>query len=118
MSHLTCEQRYALELMLEEGLSKSIIALSLKVHKSTIYRELKRNSDQRSGDYRFQLAQQKYDKRLVEKHKSLKFKGELKQEVERLLRNDYSPEQISGVLNKQGKESISHERIYQYVWED
>ena len=45
MSHLTCEQRYALELMLEEGLSKSIIALSLKVHKSTIYMELKRKGD-------------------------------------------------------------------------
>lgn len=118
MSHLTCEQRYALELMIIEGVNKSIIAQRLKVHKSTIYRELKRNSDQRNGEYRFKLAQQKYDRRLFEKHKALKFTDKLKQEVELLLRKDYSPEQISGVLKKQGKETISHERIYQHVWED
>ena len=42
--------------MIAEGISKQIIAKRLKVAKSTIYRELKRNSDKRNGQYRSKLA--------------------------------------------------------------
>lgn len=118
MSHLTYEQRYAIEVMIAEGISKQIIAKRLKVAKSTIYRELKRNSDKRNGLYRSKLAQRKYVDRLASKPKYVKFSGELKQQVESLLKIDYSPEQISGILKKQGVFSISHERIYQYVWDE
>ena len=118
MSHLTCEQRYAIEIMIAEGISKPMIASRLKVNKSTIYRELKRNSDQRNGLYYSKLAQRKYVDRLTKKVKAVKFKGELKKEVETLIKDDYSPEQISGVLSKQGKFTISHERIYQHIWND
>jgi IS30 family transposase len=38
--------------------------------------------------------------------------------VERLLRQDLSPEQISGRLKKEQRICISHEWIYQYVLED
>lgn len=36
----------------------------------------------------------------------------------RLLRRDWSPEQVSGWLGKRGEFSISHETIYRYVWRD
>ena len=39
-------------------------------------------------------------------------------EVEKLIVKDLSPEQISGVLQKEKNLTISHERIYQYIWED
>ena len=38
--------------------------------------------------------------------------------MEGLLRQDWSPEQISGWLEKEGALSISHETIYRYVWAD
>ncbi len=118
MTHLTCEQRYAIEVMLTEGISKSRIASRLNVDKSTIYRELKRNSDQRNNVYRSKLAHKKYSLRLMDKPKLVKFQGALQTEVEKLIAKDLSPEQISGVLQKEKNLSISHERIYQHIWED
>jgi len=37
---------------------------------------------------------------------------------EKLTQEQWSPDQISGWLMKNGAGSISHERIYQHVWED
>src|SRR5271170_1408834 len=37
---------------------------------------------------------------------------------EKLMQEQWSPDQISGWLAKNGDRSISHERIYQHVWED
>lgn len=39
-------------------------------------------------------------------------------EVEALLRQDYSPEQVSGRLKLTGSLSISHETIYRRIWAD
>jgi len=39
-------------------------------------------------------------------------------EVESLLRQDYSPEQVSGRLKHEGGLAISHETIYRHVWRD
>ena len=38
MTHLTFEQRYAIQVMLTEGISKPSIASRLNVDKSTVYR--------------------------------------------------------------------------------
>ena len=38
--------------------------------------------------------------------------------VEAYLREDLSPEQIVGVMRKNGEETVSHERIYQHVYAD
>jgi DNA-directed RNA polymerase specialized sigma24 family protein len=46
---LTSEQKYAIYLGLKEGISKKDIALLIKVHISTVYRELKRNKNKRGG---------------------------------------------------------------------
>ena len=51
MKHLTKEQRYQIKAYLNCGKSKVFIAESLKVNKTTIYRELKRNSNKR-GRYK------------------------------------------------------------------
>lgn len=52
MTHLTFEHRYAIEVMLTERISKSLIASRLYLDKCTVYRELNRNSDQRNNVYR------------------------------------------------------------------
>ncbi len=98
--------------------SQVAIARAIGKHKSVISRELKRNCDKRSGEYRYDLAQRKYEERMKKKPKKRYFTDEVKAETEALLKMDYSPEQIVGRLKLEGKPTVSHERIYQHVWAD
>jgi len=118
MSHLSYEQRYTIEVLLQAGEPKSVIATKLKIDKSVVHREVKRNCDGRNSVYKAKLAQFKYELRMQKKPKYIRFDQELKSNVIELIKADYSPEQISGVFKKQGIKSISHERIYQFIWED
>jgi IS30 family transposase len=118
MAHITNEQRYTINCMLDQGLKPVKIARLIKKDKSVISREIKRNSDQRSGVYKSDLAQRKYQKRLKDKPKYLKFTSSVKTRVEGLLREDYSPEQVVGYLKKEQEITVSIERIYQHIWTD
>ena len=51
MKHLTREQRYAISIMLQKGSSQKEIAEAIGKDKSTVSREIKRNSDSRNGKY-------------------------------------------------------------------
>ena len=93
MSHLTKEQRYTIFVMKQQGFRNNQIANVIGKDKSVISRELKRNCDKRSGQYRAELAQRKYERRMKEKPKLIKFTKELCRLVETMLKEDYSPEQ-------------------------
>ena len=118
MSHLTYAQRYTIEVSLNTGKSFSEIACLIGVHKSTISRELQRNSDARNGFYRSKLAERKCVQRHRLKPKSVKFDDQVQARVNDLLEKDYSPEQVTGYLKKNGEPSVSHERIYHQIWAD
>lgn len=118
MSHLSYEQRYTIEVLLQDNKSKSEIAKLLSLNKSVIYREVGRNSDERNGVYKAKLAQLKYEKRLFSKAKHKKTTPELMQNIIALLQQDYSPEQVSGFMKKNDQETLSHESIYQIIWKD
>ena len=118
MKHLTVEQRYTISVMQGHGFSQSAISKMIGKDKSVVCRELKRNCDKRSGKYESNLAQRKYERRLTEKPKQVKFTDEVKIFVDGLLNADYSPEQIAGRAKLDGKICVSHERIYQHVWQD
>ena len=72
----------------------------------------------RNGAYRADLAHRKYQERLEQKPKPHKFTEQIKETIPRLLEEDFSPEQIVGRCKLEGKPCVSHEQIYQYVWED
>jgi IS30 family transposase len=55
--HLTYEERCQIYALMQSGLSQAAIARQLGVHRSTIKRELDRNTGARS--YRFNRAQEK-----------------------------------------------------------
>ena len=55
--HLTYEERCQIYALMQSGLSQAAIARQLGVHRSTIKRELDRNTGARS--YRFKRAQEK-----------------------------------------------------------
>jgi IS30 family transposase len=113
---LTLERRYEIYGLLHTNLSKSEISRRVGIHKSTLYRELKRNRGFRG--YRPRQAGQKAARRRQQACKHIRFTDHVKERVEHYLREDWSPEQISGYLAMQEKIHISHETIYQHVWAD
>ncbi len=118
MKHLTVEQRYEIWAMMQQGLKQKDIALAIGKDKSVVSRELKRNCDNRNRKYKADLAQRKYESRQKNKRKRIRFTEEVKQYVDECLAKDYSPEQIRGRAVVEGRECVSHERIYQYVWKN
>ena len=118
MSHLTLAQRYTISCMFKENYSQSDIAKAIGKHKSVVCREIKRNCDKRNGSYNHDLAQRKYEKRNKGKPKKIRFTDDKKRLIDKLLKDKYSPEQISGHCKREGVDMVSHERIYQYVWQD
>lgn len=84
---------------------------------STISREIKRNLYV-NGGYKSFHAQSYYQARVKRCRRGTNFSSKEWRLVLDLLAKQYSPEQISGRLKKEGKLSISHETIYQYIWLD
>jgi len=117
MRRLTIEQRYVIQSLLKVGTQKKEIAVQIGKHKSVVGREIKRNSNE-LGQYNALLAHDNARKRELAKPKHRKFTDEVKAYVSNLLQDDFSPEQITGIAKKQGVECVSHETIYQFVWND
>ncbi|EKT4501929.1 IS30 family transposase [Flavobacterium psychrophilum] len=118
MSHFTVEQRYKLEVLLQQNVSKTQISIELNKHISSIYREINRNSDARNAVYKGSLAIKKCNKRHKEKIKNQCFTSEIKTYVENSLIEDLSPEQIVGRALKDRVDCVCIESIYKYVWRD
>lgn len=119
MAHITVEQRYQIQALLAAQKNQIEIAQILGKHKSVISRELSRNR-LANGKYKPEVAQAfyRYRRKLCRKVSKWLI-PELKDEVERQLRDDKSPEQISGIMRKEKHDlTVSHEAIYQYIWED
>lgn len=114
-TQLTQTQRYQIQALLKAGHSQTDIAQIVGVHKSTICRELQRNSGLRG--YRPKQAHQR-----CLKHRASKTRVSIEpahwRVIRHLLRQDWSPEQVSLWLTEQADFSASHERIYQYVLAD
>jgi len=118
MSHLVISQRYEIYYLQKQGFNSTDIAKNLGVHKSTISRELNRNSDRRNGVYKVELAQKKSKERHINKPKLIRFTKEIKDFVTYWLKEDYSPEQIVGKSKILQVACVSVERIYQFIWTD
>lgn len=118
MSHLSYEQRYTIEVLLKAKTKQSEIARIIAVNKSVVCREIQRNCDERNLEYKAGLAHRKYKGRLKKKPKFTKLTPELLAVIIDLIEEDYSPEQICGVLKKKGQAFVSHETIYKLIWEN
>lgn len=116
--HITEKQRYEISALLQAGKSKSYIAKRLNVHKATISRETARNCDKRSGKYEPDLAHRKSAERMSSRRHAVKLTDSMKERIDSLLLEGWSPEQIHGRLTADGEDMVSHETIYKYVYED
>lgn len=81
-------------------------------------REIKRNSNGRSGLYKADLSHRKTELRHKTKKKNTRFSQQMQNYVLRCLSEDYSPEQIGGRAKLENVEIISHELIHQHIWKD
>lgn len=119
MSHkqITSVERYIISALRKQGLNQSEIARNLGRHRSSICREFQRNCCN-DGDYRPSKASSRTRNRRSRSRRNRQFTERDFRPVVSLLRQQWSPEQISGYLDLTGQLSISHETIYRYVWRD
>lgn len=111
---LTQSQRYQIYALQRTQHTLTEIAKVIGVHKSSVSRELKRNRGRRG--YRPQQAHEFATER---KQKAVpRITADVWKQVNSLLQQDWSPEQISGRLKKEQRLRISHEWIYQHVLVD
>lgn len=117
---ITAHERYTLATLRRQvpELSCAAIARIMGRHRSTISREIRRNSARFDGAYRHTKAQERTNGRRSRSRRNSHFTAKDWRLVERLLGEYLSPEQISGRLRLEGLLEISHETIYKYVWMD
>lgn len=114
---LTSEQRYTISVLLQNRTKQKEIAKAINVSPSTVSREIRRNSGVR-GRYNWETAQANAVQTKRKKPGNHSINKEVMEEARHLLVTEqWSPEQISGVLAKDGK-YISHETIYRMIRKD
>lgn len=114
-THLTQEQRYQISALKKTKTSHSEIARIIGCNKSTISREIKRNTGQRG--YRPKQAHEFATARKAKNSESITPFGW--SYIEHLLKQKYSPEQITGRLNMLGWQDVPcHETIYKHIYAD
>lgn len=118
-SQLSLRERDRLAVLRAQGLSIGEMARRLERNKSTISRELRRNRGPTYCSYGAGSAQHRacQRKKLAARRERLK-NQRIRTYVRTKLRLGWSPEQIAGRLSmKHPGLHISHEAIYQYVYE-
>jgi IS30 family transposase len=114
-AQLTQEERYQIYILKKTGHNQREMADTLERNKSTISRELRRNSGLRG--YRPRQAHAFVEARRHMKVR-LRIDSQRWSQIETLIRQEWSPEQIASRLEMEKGGRISHEWIYQYIYAD
>lgn len=116
--HLTNDERDALQVFRSLDLGMDLIGRILGRHVSSLYREITRNSSH--GLYISGKAQAKATSRRKQNRPSpVRKNAPLMKCVEKLLRREFSPDEIVGRIELEQRHPdwhISHETIYQHVY--
>ena len=114
-THLTGEERYHISALRKTGLSYAAIARTIGRNKSTISREINRNTGKRG--YRPKQANNLAQDRKRNGNQQITSFGFAY--IHHLVEKDWSPEQINGRLKVMGWGDVpSVERIYQYIYQN
>ena len=127
--HLTREQRFTIERLLQRPMSLREIGEVIGVSTGTVSREIRRNCDMRGYHrYRWQLAQKKYERRMKTRRHYLKFTDERKRTVRRfIIYGQYIPKgtdfseltdemlaEIEWKLNHRARKSLGYRTPLEY----
>ena len=111
-------ERDTLTLLRRQGLCAATIARILGRHRSTIGREVRRNTTRHDGWYRAEKAHSYATARRASSRRNQRFGPADWRVVQARLADEWSPEQIAGRLALEGTLSISHETIYRHIGDD
>jgi len=127
-THIKETERYKIEVLLADGKKASEIAVLLRRHKATIYREIGRGSVERLQDdlsekvtYRAQVGQAEYAIRGRNKERALKIGNDKDLELyirKKLIGERYSPDAIIGEIKVSGRKfsgMICTKTLYNYI---
>jgi IS30 family transposase len=116
--HLSILERTELyRLRVTDKLSMSAIAKIMNRSKSTISRELKRNTDESYKVYLPDTAEEKKKaRREKSKRQFQKIDSTTIKEIKQRLEQHHSPEQLSGRMKQEGLASVSYETIYLMIY--
>ena len=115
-THLAEDERYEIYERKGRGESISAIANALQGAKSTISRELRRNTGDRG--YKPGQAQKRSCSRLHVRRGGKLLAQEVIERCYELVRLGHSPQQAVGRCCKDGGGSFSHETLYQLIYTD
>jgi transposase, IS30 family len=116
-TQLSLTERFKLyQYRASDNLTMEEIATQMNRSKSTISRELRRNSI--DGQlYLPDTAQTKMQTRRAQsKHKFISISESTLEQVKQSLEQYHSPEQVSGRMKREGLDAVSHETIYQMIY--
>ena len=113
---LTYKERYQIYALIKEGFNYTQIANNIGYSKSTISREIKRNSI--NNNYHPDSASIETFTRHKNKPKFIKITKIVKKHINRYLKKDWTPEQVAGYLKLNNIANISHEAIYKYIYKN
>ena len=113
---LTYEKRYQIYAYSKANWAQKEIARELKVHRSAIYGEKRRNQGLRG--YRPDQAHRRAQERKQGSRKFIKMTSYLKFQIAQKIRQEWTSEQISGYFKRYKLLDISHQTIYAFVQED
>jgi transposase, IS30 family len=114
---LTSAERYMIARLLWQGYSVADMAEMLGRHRSTLYREIVRNRCN-DGIYRPFKADSKTRRRRRESRRRWYFTDAELSLAIRLIREQWSPEQVSDWFARHRILLISHQTLYRYIWYD
>lgn len=117
-TQLTTVERHDIAALRMFRVGQAEIARIIGRNPATISRELRRNRCSHDGGYRAEHACEKASGRRRRSRTESHFSERVWRRISALIREDHSPEQISGLLARTGELSISHETIYRHVWRD
>tara|TARA_R110002167_G_scaffold360539_1_gene578245 strand:- start:76 stop:1044 length:969 start_codon:yes stop_codon:yes gene_type:complete len=115
-NQLTENERYQIYALKKAGHSQKHIAKLVGRSPSTISRELQRNTGLRG--YRPKQAQQLSSSRRRAALKFRKITSDISVDIEKLIRQELSPQQVVDYLEKHRGLSLHHETVYQLIYAD
>ena len=112
-SRVTYSQRCQIYAFLQANFSINAIATELNLHRSTIYRELKRNSSSRG--YNPDKAQKNYSSKFKSCRRKEVISKELKLQIQEYLIKGWSPEQVAGRMKLEGVIFPCTQTLYNFI---